>query len=135
MRLITEIAERIIPETDTPGAKSAGVPDYIKVLLDEWYSPDESLSFIQALEAFDAAALEAGHEDYMSADSDTKNNILLSMENSGSDVFRELKQLVTFGYYTSEASSQELQYDPLPGKYRGCEPLKEVGTAWLITGI
>ena len=135
MDLVSEVAERIIPQTDTPGAIAAGVPDYIKLLLSKWYSQDESRAFIKRLDGFDDAAKAAGHQAYLQADNRSRNEILERMEAANSDIFRDLKQIVVFGYYTSEASAEELKYDPVPGAYKGCVPFGENDRAWLISGI
>jgi hypothetical protein len=42
--LVTNIAEMIIPETDTPGATSVKVPEFIDLILTEWASDDERAS-------------------------------------------------------------------------------------------
>ena len=45
--------------------------------------------------------------------------------------FPLLKDLVTVGYFTSElGATRAVRYDPVPGAYRGCVPLSEIGRAW-----
>src|ERR1700737_3264014 len=44
--LVAAIAEHIIPETDTPGARSAGVHRFIDTMLAEYYSADERAAFL-----------------------------------------------------------------------------------------
>ena len=39
-KLVTMVSEMIIPETDTPGATSVKVPEFIDLLLSEWASDD-----------------------------------------------------------------------------------------------
>jgi hypothetical protein len=42
-----------------------------------------------------------------------------------------LKDLTVTGYFTSEpGATLALRYDPMPGAYRGCVPLREIGRAW-----
>ena len=43
------VADLILPETDSPGAKSAGVDGYIDTLLAEYYLPDEAQLFALTL--------------------------------------------------------------------------------------
>ena len=39
-----------------------------------------------------------------------------------------MKELAMLGFFTSEVgATQLLQYDPLPGAYRGCVPLSAAG--------
>ena len=49
------------------------------------------------------------------------------------DFFRRLKQFTLVGYYTSQQIGTDiLVYDPIPGVYKGCIPVDEVGNAWTI---
>jgi len=51
----------------------------------------------------------------------------------GPPFFPVLKDLVTVGYFTSRlGATKAVRYDPNPGAYRGCVPLKEIGRAWAI---
>ena len=43
----------------------------------------------------------------------------------------KVKELVLVGYFTSEpGATQVLQYNPVPGPFKGCVPYAEVGKAW-----
>ncbi len=133
MPLIRDIAERIIPRTDTPGATDAKVAEYISMLLSDWFTKDEADAFIKSLNIFDKVASKAGELDYMSAAD--KDDLLIQLDNDGDEAFVALKKLVVFGFYTSEAAQQDLQYDPTPSEYNGCLTIEEVGNAWMTHGI
>ncbi len=47
--MVNILAEMIIPETDTPGASAAGVPDFIDMMVSEWYTPEDRQQFIDGL--------------------------------------------------------------------------------------
>jgi gluconate 2-dehydrogenase gamma chain len=53
---VATIAEHIIPTTDTPGARAAGVHRFIDTMLAEYYSPDERSAFLAGLADIDARA-------------------------------------------------------------------------------
>jgi len=51
----------------------------------------------------------------------------------GPPFFPVLKDLVTVGYFTSQlGATKAVRYDPVPGAYHGCVPLKEIGRAWAL---
>src|SRR6187401_803482 len=56
--LIGEVSELIIPTTDTGGALAAGVPDFVKVMLTDWFSDAERDHFMSGLREFSAGALK-----------------------------------------------------------------------------
>ena len=38
---------------------------------------------------------------------------------------------MTIGYFTSKPGATiTLRYDPVPGDFKGCVPMKEIGRAW-----
>src|SRR5947209_16387599 len=59
-KLVTSIAEMIIPETDTPGATSVKVPEFIDLIFTEWASDDERALFVAGLGDIDAKAAAIG---------------------------------------------------------------------------
>src|SRR5438093_13355772 len=46
---VATIAEMIIPETDTPGARAAHVPEFIDLMLAEWFADDDRARFLSGL--------------------------------------------------------------------------------------
>ena len=47
--LIADIAETIIPATDTGGAKAAGVPAFIEMMVADWFNPAERTHFMDGM--------------------------------------------------------------------------------------
>ena len=135
MELISVVSEMIIPQTDTPGALAAGVPAYIKALVGTHYTAEERDAFKSGLQRFDELAHANSAPSFLAAPDKVKIAILETLDREDAPIWRQLKQAVVFGYYTSEAAAQELQYDPIPGQYDGDANLSDIGRAWLITGI
>lgn len=134
--LLTELSERIVPATDTPGAKAAEVPAYIEQLLSEWALPADAVLVTGGLDAVEARAVAAYGKPGASLTGEQLDALLTeSMNGKLGDpaFFPALKQMVLFGYYTSEIGiTQERVYLPVPGRYDGAYPYAEVGR--IMTG-
>lgn len=57
--IVATLADYVIPETDTPGARSAGVQDFIDVMMAEYYPDAERDRFITGLTRADERAKRA----------------------------------------------------------------------------
>ena len=114
--LVTEIAEMIIPETDTPGATSVQVPQFIDLILSEWASDDERAAFLTGLADIDtrASALAAGSSRFVDLGADKKTELLVALDAAHADkagaglAFRRLKGLTVYGYFTSKPVQQKI---------------------------
>ncbi len=160
--IVAQFAEIIIPATDTPGAKEAGVGPFIETMLKDCYSEAQGAHFMKGLEAVVAKSKELGGSfteldaakqvevvKAMEADAKTeeenkKKEVQIDSETGkekqGSAAeepvtpfFTLMKELTLFGYFSSEiGATQELDYVPVPGKYEGCIPLKEGQKAYAL---
>lgn len=129
--LLGEITETIIPETDTPGAKTAGVHLYIDSSV-EHFTEDEEKMFKEALDLIK----EGNGTPFMKMSSEEREAFLLSIAEQEGDMnpFQVLKEMTLYAFFTSEAGATEvLAFDPIPGAYRPCIDLNEVGKAWALT--
>lgn len=150
-RTVAELAEIIIPKTTTPGAKDAGVPGFIDSMLKEVYLKDDQDKFLKGLVQFeedskktfgdvffeckpeDQVALFKKHHDAAIASVGTGGSTGWWNTGGGADkpFVLKVKELTLLGFFTSElGATQVLQYNQVPGPYRGCVPLAEVGKAW-----
>jgi len=147
-KLITTITELIIPETDTPGAKAAGVNQFIDLMLADWYTPAERNHFMKGLVDVDGRALVNHSSTFIECTIEKQTNILEELEkeslalldnnetqvdqyNELKPFFGQIKELTLTGYYTSEiGASKELKYSTASNNYYGCVPLEEIGRAW-----
>ena len=103
--LVTQIAEMIIPETDTPGATSVKVPQFIDLILTEWASDDERSVFLAGLADIDARASALGAPRFVELTSGRKTELLTSLDAAREDTkgaglaFGRLKGLTIYGYF------------------------------------
>ena len=118
--LVAAIAEHIIPETDTPGARAVGVHRFIDAMLAESFSADERRRFLGGLRDVRAPVRRAQLEE-------------LDRAAVPGSFFHTMKDLTLLGYYTSEiGATRELRHEPVPGRFDGCVPLADIGRTWAV---
>ncbi len=145
---IKQIAEMIIPKTDTPGASDVGATEFIDLILTEWYGEEERSNFLRGLTDVDKRANTLFGKDFVDCPGPQQGDILVALGEqmlSETNVSREtarslrasrseprrnfyamLRNLTLTAYYTSEAgATSELHYEIVPGSFDGCVPAKE----------
>jgi gluconate 2-dehydrogenase gamma chain len=139
--LISELAQTIIPKTDTPGAKEAGVPGFIDQILKECYKKEDQDKFITGLTEFDSKMRKPRHGDsfiYFDAEKQlafvkAQNEAAVTAvkadpSHTSGHLFLPLKNLPCWASLPAEpGATQVLQYEAVPGSYKGCIPLSEAG--------
>ena len=138
--LVTQVAEVIIPKTDTPGAKDVGVPSFIDLMLKEVYSKEDQDRFTTGLLAFDEEAKKAYGDPFVELDPEQQTAFVKKMNEEAVKAAKNTspappkpfilmaRELTLLGFFTSEAgATQVLQYEAVPGAYHGCLPLSEAG--------
>ncbi len=143
-RLVSEVAEIILPKTDTPGAKDVGVPNFIDMLVKDCYKEEDQKKFLDGLAQFEEGAkkelgdsfIASSAEDqlkYVKKVHDEAVNAAKSDQTAPRPFILKLKELTMLGYFVSEpGATKVLQYIAVPGAYKGCIPLSEAGNgkAW-----
>lgn len=144
LNLVGDLADALIPDTDTPGAKSVNVHYFIDELAANWMTATERDAFLNKLSVLDQTIKSERGSSFSELSADAKSATLdsLGLElltmasgddngKGGKHIYLELRELIIFGYYTSEVgASEELGYDPIPGGYKGCIPFEDVGKTW-----
>lgn len=143
-KLISEVAEIIIPKTDTPGAKDVGVPGFVDLMVKECFKPEDQELFTTGLKEFDDGAKTAMGDLFLDLDAEKQAAYVKQVHDAAVEAAKDpanrdkprpfiltLKELTLVGFFTSEpGATQVLQYEAVPGAYKGCVPLAEVGKAW-----
>ena len=114
LSLVAEMANMIIPDTDTPGAKAALVHE------------NERANFMKGLHSVDS--------NFMNGSVKEREIIMTELDNEAAPsktFFEEFKELVLVGYFSSQiGAEEELRYEQYPGPYQGCVPFEKVGRTW-----
>jgi len=142
---VSRMAEMILPETDTPGAKSARVNEFIDLILTEWYNPEERARFLDGLANVDASSQKYFGKDFTECGEAEQDKMLAEFDQAMAaeaetlksrpraarmeppepthNFFHTFKQLTLTGYFTSEVGAkQALHFQMIPGHYDGCVP-------------
>ena len=142
--IVSAVAGIIIPKTDTPGAIEVGVPGFIDVLVKDCYKKEDQDNFLKGLSDFDAEAKTAYGDAFIDLDAEQQTEYVTKAHKTAVDADKAgelkdkprpfiltMKELTIVGFFTSEpGATQVLQYEAVPGAYKGCIPLAEVGKTW-----
>ena len=142
---VMQIADRLLPKTETPGAIDVGVPEFIDKMLEGYYNEEEKQLFLDGLSQLDKDCMTAYKNNFADCTTEQQNEILQQLDQAAFDArqkgdrkpsfFPLLKEMTFLGYFTSEIVGTEvLNYDPIPGNYDGCIPMSEVenGRTWSL---
>jgi hypothetical protein len=135
-RALEAAADTIIPATDTPGAVEAGVPQFVDRQIADWCAPADAAALKAGLSDLDARAKAKGASVGFAALPPAQRTMLLGeveadARRGQAPYWWQLKVLTTTGYFTSQAgATKAARYEAVPGAYRGCVPLKEIGRVW-----
>jgi hypothetical protein len=136
---LTAACETIVPTTGTPGAIAAGVPQFVDRALFDWMEPKEAERMRGGLADLDARARAMGATSFAELPAAQRGEVAAAVEAEANAAglakqphyWLALRDLATVGYFTSQpGATQALRYDPVPGAYHGCVPVKTIGRAW-----
>lgn len=135
--VLDEVSETIIPKTDTPGAREAGVPEVIDGLMTNWASAERGAQFRALMDDIDRSAQAAGAPALRALAPAARIDLVRRYDaeklEAADPVYRRFKELVMTTYYLSEpGATQELRYELVPGKW---EPWTTIGPdtrAWAV---
>lgn len=149
--LVSEIAETILPATDTPGAKEAKVGEFIELMLKDCYYPKDQNSFMEGLKDLSKKGfLKASEEERIKLLTEAEDysykakeeneqkrrqarEAQQTFEEPGVPFFSLMKELTLLGYFTSEVgATKALDYVPVPGRFEGCITLEPGQKTWAI---
>jgi hypothetical protein len=154
--LLDEIAETILPQTSTPGAKAAKTGAFMALMVTDTYTDRNQAVFREGLTQVDAASTRAHGVSFMAATPaqrlvvaetlDREQKAVMDarlapptnrapLPSSSNDdpphYFRLMKELALLGFFTSEIGmTQALRYIESPGRYDPCAPHAPGDRAW-----
>ncbi|MBV7531512.1 gluconate 2-dehydrogenase subunit 3 family protein [Chitinophaga sp. sic0106] len=143
--MVAEVADTIIPTTDTPGAKAAKVDEFIITMMNDCYKKEDQELFLSGLKKIDEASKKKFQKTFLELTPEQRTEVLTEIdkervaynkrdnkkEGDAAHYFQAMKDLTLVGYFTSEpGATQALRYVRVPGKYEGCVPYNKGDKAW-----
>ncbi len=142
VKLMNEIAETIIPTTNTPGAKAAKTGEFMATMVSDCYEPKDQTAFMEGLQKLDQESKSRYGKTFLKSSTKLRHDLLTELDTeqrayttarkSGdpNHYFRVIKDLVLWGYFTSEiGTTQALRYVAVPGRYETID-YKKGDRAW-----
>ncbi len=135
--LLNEVAETIIPTTNTPGAKAAKVGEFMKVIVTDCYDEPSQKTFAEGMNGLNDACKKTTGKSFIDASPEERKSFLVSLEpiakeynkqrdekekaakekakkeqdpnfvSAPSHYYSMLKQLSIWGYFSSEIGSTQ----------------------------
>ena len=142
--LLNEVAETILPATDTPGAKAAEVGRFMTIMVIDCYTKEQQAVFVKGIKDLDATAQTSAQSTFLNCSAEKRHEVLTLLEkeakafNEGradkeapAHYYTMMKQLTLWGFFSSKTGmTQTLRHVPVPGRYDGNALYTKGEKAW-----
>ncbi len=151
--LLDEVADTILPETATPGAKAAQCGAFMALMVTDTYNDRDQQVFKNGLQQLDTACRQMHQTGFLAATPAQRLALLEQIDKeqkkymddreanhaAGVDTayetpphyFRMMKELTLLGYFTSEIGyTKAMRYREAPGRFDPCAPYTPGETSW-----
>ena len=133
-KLMTAIADVIIPKTNTSGALDAGVPAFVDLLMADVYPRDDQERFSAGFAEFEAATKAGSGKSFLEQDAAQRKasvqraiDAALGAEHEDKPFILVARELTLLGFFTSRVGiTENMEYVPVPTAYHGCVPLSQM---------
>jgi hypothetical protein len=134
--LLDEVADTILPETKTPGAKAAHVGAFMALMVTDTYEERHQTIFRDGMKKInDASFMTATPAQRLARleELDREQKAYMDARDPGAPphFFRLMKELTLLGYFTSEIGyTQAMRYLETPRSFEPCVPYTPGETSW-----
>ena len=123
--LLAEIVETILPETNTPGAKSLGVHKLIQKLVTDCQGKEAENKLIANLSKMESLSKATQNGSFANLPKNRKLAFFKSLENSDDTemkaFYSQMKRMTIDGYMKSEYVMTNItKYEYAPARWSGC---------------
>jgi hypothetical protein len=129
--MLAELAETILPKTDSPGAKDLSAHLFALKMVDDCYTKPNQEKFIQGMKDFESYVTKKTGKSF-AENSPAERQVIVaeldqqkSADNGMAFFYQSTKKLTIEAYTTCEYYMTKIRgYKMIPGKFQGCIPLK-----------
>ncbi|WP_395344425.1 gluconate 2-dehydrogenase subunit 3 family protein [Ningiella sp. W23] len=126
LTVLADIAEIMIPKTDTPGATEAHVIPVLDALMLTWAGKETKAQYRAIVRQVEQLSLNTFKSAYVESTFQDREALITQLderafENTSSEIsanYRKLKEMIFHIYYTSKEANPD--YMLIPGAYKGC---------------
>jgi hypothetical protein len=149
-KFISSFVDFLLPKTETPGGLDVKADVFIDLMYAKTYDEAGQKQVVADIEKFNADCKDKYGKVFAELSPEDKASCFQEHEAKspkfpktvwGGAVgprdpvgfYRSLKSTALWAYFSSEEIGKNvLSYDPIPGEFRGCMPLSEVGNTWSL---
>jgi len=149
-KFVSDFVDVLLPKTDTPGALDVKVDVFIDRFYAEVLPKEAQADTRLQIEKFNKICAEEYGAVFSKLDPVKQKEVFVAEEQSNAKFnsrvwgtavgkqepvgfYRSLKSLALWAYFSSEEIGKNvLSYDPVPGVYKGCIPVADVGNTWSL---
>lgn len=131
--LLAEIADVIVPTTDTPGAKAAGADQFVIRVMRDCYGYVEQEEFYRELGKLQEETQKKFSKTFHQLNAEQRIEMVRYAAGHLKGFFLRMRALTVAGYFSSEiGATKALEFVPIPGRFEGAVAMRPGQKAWAI---
>ncbi len=115
--LLNEIAETILPATETPGAKAAKVGQFMTVMVNDCYEAPDQYIFHEGITKINKASKDKNGKSFMDSTPQQRHDLLVDLDKKIKDYNNKIKEYVN-SLTPDQRTQMKIQQD-----FTGSDPL------------
>jgi len=118
---LDEVAETIIPQTNTAGAKAAGVGRFMTVMVNDCYTKDDQEIFHKGLNILDDQCNKMHKVDFMKATPEQRKQLLITVDKETKEYVKKKAEFDNLQKQKEkqgqERNTNDFKYETMPNHY------------------
>jgi hypothetical protein len=147
---VSAFVDTLLPRTETPGGLDVKTDIFLDAVFANTYNIKQQAAISEEINTFNNNCKATHGKVFADLSTSQKEEVFKNAEANSAkfngsvwgtgvgdqepvSFYRRLKSMALWGYFSSEEIGKNyLSYDPIPGEYRGCMPIDEVGYTWSL---